>query len=413
MLRSRSSLFLLPALLGAALYGADAYADASSSGILTNVTQQFQSQASRWGGIITGYASRLFWMLGTISLVWTGGLLILRKADIGEFFAEFVRFILFFGFFLWLLQNAGPIGTSIINSMVSIGADASQTGASNPSAVMDIGFNIFYKVMEQTTIWSPTDSLIGAILAAIILVCIALIAANMTIMLCSAWILLYGGIFFLGFGGSRWTSEIAINYYKSILSVAMSLMAMILMVGIAQSIITNYYNQMSAGINLNEIATILVVAVILLLLVHRIPGLIAGILTGASIGHSGIGNWGAGHAMTAMGVAGAMASNAGTMASNAVKGLAVGGAALQAVFQSTQVGMGEGPQQSASSGGLSEAMGKGKNFSSTAQAMRQAAQPSGEKPSTANDNDDLPMRLAVQTLPKMRSLHSSINPRRR
>ena len=143
------------------------------------------------------------------------------------------------------------------------------------------------------------------ILAAIVLICIALIAANMTIMLCSAWILLYGGIFFLGFGGWRWTSDIAINYYKAILGVAASLMAMVLMVGIAQSIITNYYNQMSAGIDINEIATILVVAVILLLLVHRVPGLISGILTGSGIGHSGIGTWGAGHAMGAMGVAAA------------------------------------------------------------------------------------------------------------
>ena len=129
MIRARSSLLLLSALLGAALYGTDAIADVSSSGILTNVTQQFQSQASSWGGVITGYATRLFWALGTISLVWTGGMLILRKADIGEFFAEFIRFILFFGFFLWLLQNAGPIGSSIINSMVSMGATASQTGA--------------------------------------------------------------------------------------------------------------------------------------------------------------------------------------------------------------------------------------------------------------------------------------------
>ena len=32
----------------------------------------------------------------------------LRKADLAEFFAEFCRFILFFGFYLWLLRN-GPV----------------------------------------------------------------------------------------------------------------------------------------------------------------------------------------------------------------------------------------------------------------------------------------------------------------
>ena len=236
----------------------------SSSNILNNVTDQFQAQASAWGGIITGYATWLFWVLGSISLVWTGGTLILKRADIGEFFAEFIRFCVFFGFYLWLLQNAAAIGTAIINSMIQIGANASQTGAANPSAVMDIGFQIFYKVVQQTTIWSPAVSIFGELLALVILTCIALIAANMTIMLCSAWILLYGGIFFLGFGGSRWTSEIAIHYYKTLLGIGASLMAMVLMIGIAQSLITQYYNNMSTGIQVNELATIMVVALVLL-----------------------------------------------------------------------------------------------------------------------------------------------------
>ncbi len=371
MVFSRSHLLKpLPVLLGICLYSVSAWAEVSSSDILTNVTQQFQTQAASWGGIITGYATNLFWALGTISLVWTGGTLILRKADIGEFFAEFIRFILFFGFFLWLLQNAGPIGSSIINSLTTIGANASQTGASNPSAVMDIGFTIFHKVMEQTSIWSPVDSMIGMFLAAIVLVCIALIAANMTIMLCSAWILLYGGIFFLGFGGSRWTSDIAINYYKAILGVAASLMAMVLMVGIAQSIITNYYNQMSAGIKVSEIATIMVVAIILLALIHRVPGLISGILTGASIGHSGIGAFSAGHAMSAIGMAGAAAMTTGSALSVAAKNIGGGGQALMAAYQGAQQTMAMGASNSpdaanpASSGGLSEAMGSGTSFMS-------------------------------------------------
>lgn len=348
------------------VWSSEAIAQVSSSNILNNVTDQFQAQAASWGSIITSYATWLFWTLGTISLVWTGGTLILKKADIGEFFAEFIRYILFFGFYLWLLQNAPAIGTSIINSLIQIGANASKTGVSNPSAVMDIGFNVFYKVMQQTSIWSPTDSIIGAILAGIILICIALIAANMTIMLCSAWILLYAGIFFLGFGGSRWTSEIALHYYKTLLGVAVSLMAMVLMVGIAQSIVTTYYNQMSTGIQVNEIATIMVVAVILLLLIHRVPGLISGVLHGATIGHSGIGAFGAGAAVGAASVAAAAAVTSGAMTSAGASHIGGGGQALKAAFQSAQQNMANrdaGFDASGSSvGGLASAMGTGTSF---------------------------------------------------
>ena len=360
------SLWLVAAAI---IYASDASAQVTNAGILNNVTTQFHTQAASWSGVIQGYASWLFWTLGTISLVWTGGTLILKKSDIGEFFAEFIRFCLFFGFYLWLLNNAPAIGSAIINSLIMIGANASQTGVTNPSGVMDIGFNIFGKVMAQTSIWNPTDSIIGALLAGITLIVIALIAANMTLMLCSAWILLYAGIFFLGFGGSRWTSEIALHYYRTLLGVAVSLMAMILMVGIAQNIINGYYNSLSPGINIPEIATIMVVALILLLLVNRVPGLLCGVLTGASFNHSGIGSFGAaygvGAAMAATAVAGAAAGMAGSAVAAGAKQLGGAGQALGAAFKdaqqqlATQSSAGSG---STSSGGLAGAMGTGASF---------------------------------------------------
>ena len=353
-------------------YASDALAQVTNAGILNNVATQFHTQAASWVGVMQGYATWLFWTLGTISLVWTGGTLILKKADIGEFFAEFIRFCLFFGFFLWLLDNAAAIGSAIINSLIMMGANASQTGVTNPSGVMDIGFDIFNKVMSQTSIWSPTDSLIGALLAGVTLIVIALIAANMTIMLCSAWILLYAGIFFLGFGGSRWTSEIALHYYRTLLGVAVSLMSMILMVGIAQNIINGYYNSLSPGINIPEIATIMVVAVILLLLVNRIPGLISGILTGASFNHSGIGAFGAaygvGAALGTAAIAKAAAGTAGTVAAAGATHIGGSGQALKAAFQSAQQTMasqGNSASGNTVSGGLSSAMGTGVGFAAS------------------------------------------------
>jgi len=324
---------------------------APTNGILNDVTQQFQTQTATWAGTMTGYATWLFWTLGTISLAWTGGTMILRRADVGEFFAEFIRFILFFGFFLWLLRNAPAIGTAILNSFITMGASGSQTGVSNPSAVMDIGFQIFHKVMEQTTIWSPVDSFIGAVLAGIVLVSVALIAANMTILLCAAWILLYGGIFFLGFGGARWTSEIAIHYYKSLIGIGASLMAMILMIGIAQNIITNYYNQMSAGIQINQIAAIMVVAIILMLLVHRVPGLITGVLTGASVGHSGIATFGHSSALSTIGMATTAGAISGAMVAASARHAIGGGFALQAAMQSAQQSIGNGNNTNSSQAG--------------------------------------------------------------
>ncbi|MFF0925770.1 hypothetical protein ACFYK4_03910 [Proteus mirabilis] len=67
------------------------------NGVLDEVAVCFMTASATWGTVITNYAAWLFWTLGTIPLVWTGGTLILKQADIRECFAEFVRLVSFSG----------------------------------------------------------------------------------------------------------------------------------------------------------------------------------------------------------------------------------------------------------------------------------------------------------------------------
>ena len=117
----------------------------------------------------------------------------------------------------------------------------------------------------------------GILMAVAILVILALVGVNMLLLLASGWVLAYGGVFFLGFGGSRWTSDMAINYYKVVLGVAAQLFAMVLLVGIGKTFLDDYYSRMSAGISLKEMGMLIV---IILLALVRNPPLIAGIITG-------------------------------------------------------------------------------------------------------------------------------------
>ena len=65
---------------------------------------------------------------------------------------------------------------------------------------------------------------------------LSIIVINYILLQISAWFYLYAGIFTLGFGGSRWTSNIAINYYKQIINLGFHLMTFILLLNIAKSI---------------------------------------------------------------------------------------------------------------------------------------------------------------------------------
>lgn len=357
---------LKAALTGAVLlfYSAGAAAQLTNQGLFDQVVTEFATRATSWQTVVMNAAMWLFWTLGTISLVWTGGMMILRKADIGEFFAEFVRFIMFFGFFLWLLKNGPAFASSIIQSLQRLGEQASGVSSVTPSGIVDIGFMIFKQSLVNMSLWSPIDSVIGFVLSLGILLLLATVGVNMLLLFVSSWILMYAGVFFLGFGGARWTSDIAINYYKTVLGVAVQIFAMVLLVGIGVDLLSSFYAKMNKGtLNFEELGVMLVFCFALLMLINKIPGLLSGVITGAGIGQAGIGSFGAGAvAGAALGAAG-MAATATSMAGAAVMGgaqsIAGGMSAVKEAFTKAQAAMDGGSGLMPSVGGDSGSAGGG------------------------------------------------------
>ena len=263
----------------------------------------------------------------------------LRKADIQELFAELVRYLMFTGFFFFLLSNASAIARAIMNSLTQLASVASGLPPITPSGIMDVGFNVLATVLAKSSLWSPVDSALGIAVGLIILVVLALVAINMLILLVSGWILAYAGIFFLGFGGSRWTSDMAISYYKTVSGIAASLMGMTLIVGIGQAFLNEYYASIGDA-SFSDLAVILVVALILLHLVNKIPTLISGIITGASVGGaSAMGGAGAGTALAAAAMAGAAAAGAVAAIASSATSAAGWGSAVNAAIQQGSGGL--------------------------------------------------------------------------
>jgi len=325
----KNSIALCLILIGVS-FSLDSHAAINNAGILDNVLTQYNNAASSWAVAITTRATWLFWTLATISMVWTFGLMALRKADIGEFYAEFLKFTIFTGFFWWLLLNGPNFATDIISSLRTLGGLATgTTGAFTPSGIVDIGFDIFFKVLDQSSVWSPVDSAAGIIISAFILIILTLVGVNMLLLLISGWILAFAGVFFLGFGGSRWTSDIAIGYFKTVLNIAAQLFTMVLIVGIGKSFVDQYYINMSAGISLKEMGVMLVVSLVLLILVNRVPPLIGQIVFGG--GASGqIGGHGAGAFLGAAGATAAAVAVGSSAFSAGATNIAGGAQALMA-----------------------------------------------------------------------------------
>jgi type IV secretion system protein VirB6/type IV secretion system protein TrbL len=371
-------------ILWLALFSARASAAIDNRGILDTVLDRYSAAATTWGTLVTTRASWLFWTLVIISMVWTFGIMAVRKADLGEFYAEFVRFTIFTGFFWWGLSNGPAFSTSIMSSLRQIAAEAA--GVPNnlaPSGVVDIGFDIFFKVLDMSTIWKPIDSATGLVISGIVLVVFALVGVNMLLLLISGWILAYAGVFFLGFGGSRWTSEMAIAYYKTVLNIAAQLFTMIFLVGVGKSFVDLYYSGMNAGLTLKELSVMLIVAIVLLCLVKTIPGLV-GSLAGASSASLGTG-FGAGAAMGAAAFATAGMATAGAALASGAVGLAGGAQALMAAFSKANAAENAGGASLLGAASASSESGVSSPLAAAMGEARSGLADSGGGPSTSSE----------------------------
>jgi type IV secretory pathway TrbL component len=143
----------------------------------------------------------------------------------------------------------------------------------------------------------------------------------MMLLLCAAWIVLYAGLIFLGFGGCRWTSDMAINYYRTVLGVGVSLMTMQLIIGIGVQFLQDLVASTSQNLDAGQLGILMCATIILAVISHRLPHMVAGMVVGG--GHNGaIGGVGM---MTLFAGALTSASLAGRLSGNPAAALAMGG----------------------------------------------------------------------------------------
>lgn len=286
---------------------------ANVQGVVDTLLGKYKSAGQTWTITIENAATNLFWLLALISLGWTSISMGIKQADLVEIVVELCRFIMFTGFFFWLLLHGPTFANAIVNSLRQIGGDAAGTGESiYPGKLINLGMQVFQQTVQHVNWLLPETIVAPIIIALIILIVCALVAVNMMLLLCAAWIVLYAGLIFLGFGGCRWTSDMAINYYRAVLGVGVSLMTMQLIIGIGIEFLQQLVASTSKSLDMGELGIIMCATIILAVISHRLPQMVAGMVVGG--GHNGaIGGVGI---MTLLGAGMAGASIAGRAAAN-------------------------------------------------------------------------------------------------
>ncbi len=358
--------FILAALLAltVSFVAMPSVSQGAEAKILDTVVGKYNAAAKGWEPVLKQAAKRLFITLCIISLVFTAGYGFLRGGmGLGDFFTEFLRFGITMGIFYYLLENGPVMAKAIIDSMTLLGQNASSTYnvKLTPSDICTQGFGLIYDAVAEFGKSDYATGVMVIVIALMIALVYAVIAAQMVVLLCSSWILIYGGVFYLGFGGGNWTSDIAKNYFKTVFAQAMQVFTFCLLLGIGQaeirsltvglrttkSVTVANYRWLfgltgedatkvvtSETLTMTGMCVALVFAVILCILVSRVPGMIAGVINGSSISamaFSGVGG-AVGSARNMMGSAAGMATGAGMMMAQA----SGAGMALSSAYKAMQ-----------------------------------------------------------------------------
>ena len=318
--------------------------------VVDTLLAKYKGAGQTWAKTIEQAATNLFWLLATISFGWTCISMAIKQADLVEIVAELCRFIMFTGFFFWLLLNGASFANGIITSLRQIGGDAAGTGQSiYPGDLITLGMQVYQQTLQHVNWLQPESIVAPIIIAVIILIVCALIAVNMILLLCAAWIVLYAGLIFLGFGGCRWTSDMAINYYRTVLGVGVSLMTMQLIIGIGVQFLQQLVTATGTNLDASQLGILLCAVIILAVISHRLPHMVAGMVVGG--GHNGaIGGVGVmtffAAGMTGMSLAGRLSGNPAAML--ATEGVGEGAKMLQDRIAAAEAAM-SGQKSQASS----------------------------------------------------------------
>jgi P-type conjugative transfer protein TrbL len=262
----------------------------------------------------------------------------LFREEVRDVFAELIRFAMFTGLAWFGLINGPAFGQDILNTCIQLGGQAGGFGKGlTPATIADIGFQLFHDAVSPLNWFYPPGAALASVLVALGVVIMAVVTAcNLLLLILSAWVAGAAGLVLLGFGGCRWTSDMAANYFRGLLSIGMKVLTMEMVLGIGVAFVKGIIAAMAYPASLTDLAILAGLFVALAFVSDRLPNVVAG-MVGSFIGYS-IGNtsWGAG--VSAAKTAAEMAAGAATgAAANAIGAVQAVSEALKAATDAGKV----------------------------------------------------------------------------
>jgi type IV secretion system protein TrbL len=255
--------------------------------VLDGIGQQYAAASRLWRPRLIPIAQRLFMLLAGIEFAVSGAIWALRRDSLDDIAAKFLLKFTLVAFLLALITSFTFWIPPIVNGFAAAGEQAIGGLTVSPSGVLDIGRETSLKVLATLDVGvmfkNPAMAVYGGLAALLIALCYIAIAAQLVLVLVESYVVLGGGVLFLGFAAFRGTAGFAENLIAYTFGVGVKVFLLYLIVGLGTDIARSWVPLIQSSTFFGPASPLLQVvggAVIFAVLAIRVPNVVAGRLAG-------------------------------------------------------------------------------------------------------------------------------------
>ncbi|APJ05224.1 P-type conjugative transfer protein TrbL [Silvanigrella aquatica] len=260
--------------------------------VFDGIHDTFFNIARTWQAKAENMAMTLFLYLAIIDVIIFGINCVLKKDDIKQILNGFIYKVIFLGGFVslmqWLPYLTDP-NTGILASFEIAGAKIANLNRLSPTGIVDSGLSIISAIIsdsDKATFMSPFTSLMLAFTIIVLMYCFLSIAWELLITKLEAYLLMFGGCFFLAFAGSQFTKQYAFGYLKYSFNIGVKLFFSYLVISVGINISDEILNLINKSNNIcGNLYSLLIISATFLTystIVKRIPQIANGFISGMS-----------------------------------------------------------------------------------------------------------------------------------
>lgn len=200
----------------------------------------FRQATGLWIDRALGTAQTVFVSLALLEIVVTGWVYMTSKkgSDVSDLLGQFALKLGLLAFVLGLLSTYHHwlplVTTTFGDSAIYIGGD--EVEQLSPTHLVNIGLSIFLRAMKAIGLTADFLTFLAWVPALVILLCFVALGAHLLITLVESYIVVTGGILFVGFMAFRGTAPLGEGYFQYIVYVGVKLFFIILIASVAAAI---------------------------------------------------------------------------------------------------------------------------------------------------------------------------------